>query len=37
MIDKPVVDRAVKLLARQKEIDCFQAYKDAMVAKNGGK
>ena len=36
MIDKPVVDRAIKLLSRQKDIDAFQAYKDAMVAKNGG-
>jgi citrate lyase subunit beta/citryl-CoA lyase len=36
MIDKPLVDRAVKLLARQKEIDDFQAYKETMVAKNGG-
>jgi citrate lyase subunit beta/citryl-CoA lyase len=36
MIDKPLVDRARKLLARQKTIDDFQAYKDVMVAKNGG-
>jgi len=36
MIDKPLVDRALKLLERQKEIDSFQSYKDMMVAKNGG-
>jgi citrate lyase subunit beta/citryl-CoA lyase len=37
MIDKPLVDRALKMLAWQKSIDDFQAYKDAMIAKNGGK
>ena len=36
MIDKPMVDRALNLLARQTAIDEFQAYKDAMVAKNKG-
>ena len=37
MIDKPLVDRALKLLSRQKDIDAFQAYKAAMVAQNGGR
>lgn len=35
MIDKPLVDRALKLLGRQDAIDAFQAYKNAMAAKNG--
>ena len=34
MIEKPLVDKALKLLERQKEIDDFQAYKDTMVAKH---
>ncbi len=36
MIDKPLVDRAKKLLARQQMIDEFQSYKDRMVAQHGG-
>ncbi len=34
MIDKPIVDKALKVLARQKIIDEFQAYKQKMVAMN---
>ena len=34
MIDKPLVDKALKVLSQQQAIDAFQAYKDAMVAKN---